>query len=316
MLYMWCNSLGDTNGNPKLGFNAARSILCGATPNRARAVLYRLFQCRTQHFMWCNRKQKCFRERLRCFNAARSILCGATQLMCRPTRPEHVSMPHAAFYVVQPRFAICSGGSLVVSMPHAAFYVVQQTIDPIQADPSKFQCRTQHFMWCNPLVRKGEVLVAFQCRTQHFMWCNNSRAPHRDSAISFNAARSILCGATARIVSRSLRISLFQCRTQHFMWCNLDSRHKSLRRVVSMPHAAFYVVQHKKGVLTMMIKVSMPHAAFYVVQPRNIKMKFFILGFNAARSILCGATRLCVAGRSRQRCFNAARSILCGATDA
>ena len=228
-----------------------------------------------------------------CFNAARSILCGATESKSVSANAFGVSMPHAAFYVVQ----------------------LNSCVDP--PDQNTFQCRTQHFMWCNRGLRYVQgVRLLFQCRTQHFMWCNNSRAPHRDSAISFNAARSILCGATARIVSRSLRISLFQCRTQHFMWCNLDSRHKSLRRVVSMPHAAFYVVQHKKGVLTMMIKVSMPHAAFYVVQPRNIKMKFFILGFNAARSILCGATRLCVAGRSRQRCFNAARSILCGATDA
>ena len=36
-------------------FNAARSILCGAT--RYRQILEGVapkFQCRTQHFMWCN----------------------------------------------------------------------------------------------------------------------------------------------------------------------------------------------------------------------------------------------------------------------
>ena len=36
------------------GFNAARSILCGATQPEIHLPPCRLFQCRTQHFMWCN----------------------------------------------------------------------------------------------------------------------------------------------------------------------------------------------------------------------------------------------------------------------
>ena len=59
-------------------FNAARSILCGATNKDAALRLMHKFQCRTQHFMWCNKyrlkRRKSFFE---------------------------VSMPHAAFYVVQ-----------------------------------------------------------------------------------------------------------------------------------------------------------------------------------------------------------------------
>ena len=125
MLYMWCNSLGDTNGNPKLGFNAARSILCGATCrstmyrrsisgfNAARSILCGAtglketfdirckFQCRTQHFMWCN-------------DVRHPLQNGA-----------EVSMPHAAFYVVQRSMQFLQPLGCAVSMPHAAFYVVQ-----------------------------------------------------------------------------------------------------------------------------------------------------------------------------------------------
>ena len=61
-----------------------------------------------------------------------------------------VSMPHAAFYVVQ---LGVSGKYLseMVSMPHAAFYVVQQPEDAAEWFAKRFQCRTQHFMWCNEM---------------------------------------------------------------------------------------------------------------------------------------------------------------------
>ena len=62
----------------------------------------------------------------------------------------------------------------------------------------EFQCRTQHFMWCNRRVcDERYALRGFQCRTQHFMWCNLM---------------------DALIVS----YKEFQCRTQHFMWCNFN----------------------------------------------------------------------------------------------
>ena len=84
---------------------------------------------------------------------------------------------------------------------------------------------------------------------------------------SFNAARSILCGATS------------------------SYRNSSREFGVSMPHAAFYVVQ----------------LVYSGTSARST-------GFNAARSILCGATQLCVPDGHLRCCFNAARSILCGAT--
>ena len=40
-------------------------------------------------------------------------------------------------------------------MPHAAFYVVQQLMRDGQIEvDSEFQCRTQHFMWCNSVVTR------------------------------------------------------------------------------------------------------------------------------------------------------------------
>ena len=62
----------------------------------------------------------------------------------------------------------------------------------------------------------------------------------------FNAARSILCGATTN--------------------CNGNR----VFLLVSMPHAAFYVVQQAMNKFHMSLtSVSMPHAAFYVVQRQD-----------------------------------------------
>ena len=59
-----------------------------------------------------------------------------------------------------------------------------------------------------------------------------------------------------------------------------------------MPHAAFYVVQHRYSVDSIYrIRVSMPHAAFYVVQLRvGVRVMGTYASFNAARGFLCGAT--------------------------
>ena len=60
----------------------------------------------------------------------------------------------------------------------------------------------------------------------------------------FNAAHSIVCGATREEMPLLRKIP------------------------VSMPHAALYVVQHHlDGALSEFLSVSMPHAALYVVQP-------------------------------------------------
>ena len=135
---------------PLLRFNAARSILCGATCKTVSSTPTLRFQCRTQHFMWCNK-----------------ILPFCIFIY------NEVSMPHAAFYVVQLRSRWCWIRRRAVSMPHAAFYVVQLSRKDLIASSKMFQCRTQHFMWCNPSAfPRPSNFERFQCRTQHFMWCN------------------------------------------------------------------------------------------------------------------------------------------------
>ena len=130
------------------------------------------FQCRTQHYMWCN--------------YYRQILVSSNP----------VSMPHAAFYVVQRPFTSQRCG-VEVSMPHAAFYVVQQSEVLPLSSFRQFQCRTQHFMWCN--YRKILTVTSAGCfNAARSIICGateNHKGDHRNP-VGFNAARSIICGAT------------------------------------------------------------------------------------------------------------------------
>ena len=66
----------------------------------------------------------------------------------------------------------------------------------------------------------------------------------------------------------SVKAFTFQCRTQHCMWCNdVTTNYVDYRYVVSMPHAALYVVQPAGDrIRCITVRVSMPHAALYVVQ--------------------------------------------------
>ena len=130
------------------------------------------FQCRTQHFMWCNNDERDSRGSSGSFNAARSILCGATgmevsrrrttcfnaarSILCGATMKKNFTLQSALCFNAA-RSILCGatvlnpnyGGNLVVSMPHAAFYVVQQWFNVLEIPGVEFQCRTQHFMWCN-----------------------------------------------------------------------------------------------------------------------------------------------------------------------
>ena len=188
------------------GFNAARSIICGATFYMTHTELYSMFQCRTQHYMWCNNDSGRRRD--------------SYQFQCRT---QH--------------FMWCNNEGLTV----IKFL-------------NEFQCRTQHFMWCNREVPPYMLPTLFQCRTQHFMWCNASLRKRRLLACGFNAARSILCGATMGCKARRENSLQFQCRTQHFMWCNSELVDNTIRNGVSMPHAAFYVVQQRTSPLAHLYK--------------------------------------------------------------
>jgi len=111
------------------GFNAARSILCGATIYNA--YIHHGFEC---------------------FNAARSILCGATLHRLR------LSWKWCSFNAA--RSILCGATYMLFAL----------------SDLMMFQCRTQHFMWCNWKLVVFPSNRGFQCRTQHFMWCNQHDA--------------------------------------------------------------------------------------------------------------------------------------------
>ena len=77
---MWCNKRAHEISPFVGGFNAARSMICGATrTDYAFCPPAIVFQCRTQHDMWCNLATgRRWSTPLRRFNAARSMICGAT----------------------------------------------------------------------------------------------------------------------------------------------------------------------------------------------------------------------------------------------
>ena len=53
------------------------------------------------------------------------------------------------------------------------------------------------------------------------MWCNNAEIVFVSRHVRrFNAARSMICGATCISDGLCLLLCTFQCRTQHDMWCN------------------------------------------------------------------------------------------------
>ena len=77
----WCNNFCCRSPLPRSrGFNAARGFVGGATTEwRGNDYETITFQCRTRLCGWCNNKDR-----------------------CHPKEWAHVSMPHAALWVVQP----------------------------------------------------------------------------------------------------------------------------------------------------------------------------------------------------------------------
>ena len=194
--FMWCNSVSVARGEvvdvsmPHAAFYVVQLTF------DSREDVNNWFQCRTQHYMWCNIAEQIAGNGLHSFNAARSILCGATRQHQQLLRFLDVSMPHAALYVVQPFVGWHNDNINGVSMPHAALYVVQLPSRVLRRNPDKFQCRTQHYMWCNYY---RQILVS----------SNPVSMPH--------AAFYVV---QPRLATMTITYSMFQCRTQHFMWCN------------------------------------------------------------------------------------------------
>ena len=126
------------------------------------------------------------------------------------------------------------------------------------------------------------------------LWVVQRRTLLSDRRIlcGFNAARGFVGGAADRPRRHRHRASAFQCRTRLCGWCSLKFKFILIVPIiVSMPHAALWVVQHTlgygEGHLCM---VSMPHAALWVVQPcLGYAYAMNSVGFNAARGFVGGA---------------------------
>ena len=87
------------------GFNAARSMICGATSHTSPR-----------------------RMATGGFNAARGFVGGAALSDVADNADVDVSMPHAALWVVQPMSLHPPASAGFVSMPHAALWVVQHNV--------------------------------------------------------------------------------------------------------------------------------------------------------------------------------------------
>ena len=130
-----------------------------------------------------------------------------------------------------------------VSMPHAALWVVQPWIKESPICEYLFQCRTRLCGWCNDVSSIEWIYQSkFQCRTRLCGWCNGLESKDYMAIGSFNAARGFVGGATDQEYLWK-RYQSFQCRTRLCGWCNLIGELPELQDDVSMPHAALWVVQ-------------------------------------------------------------------------
>ena len=136
----------------------------------------------------------------------------------------HVSMPHAALWVVQLPFYKIARKLHIVSMPHAALWVVQRSEGSFYGNIFGFQCRTRLCGWCS-----GGFLMyninskPFQCRTRLCEWCSLNWNFFISPSCAFQC-RTRLCGWCSVPESYPCRTrSTFQCRTRLCGWCSRSS---------------------------------------------------------------------------------------------
>ena len=132
-----------------------------------------------------------------------------------------------------------------------------------------FQCRTRLCGWCSFIGDLPyHVLKRFQCRTRLCGWCSSEKS------------------------RGGRRRRGFQCRTRLCGWCSLSRNYLAYdSEIVSMPHAALWVVQ----------------------QLWNLHWRIRFSSFNAARGFVGGAARTSARRFCVMSCFNAARGFVGGA---
>ena len=131
-------------------------------------------------------------------------------------------------------------------------------------------CRTRLCGWCS-IFRFSRVLLSLSCFNAARGFVGGAArvsSGARTSMICFNAARGFVGGAASGVVARA-KMTVVVSMPHAALWV-VQHRWRGRRtfiRGVSMPHAALWVVQHRKGVhMNLKNLVSMPHAALWVVQ--------------------------------------------------
>ena len=132
-----------------------------------------------------------------------------------------------------------------------------------------------------------------------------------------HAARGFVGGATEGGSYEPEESALFQCRTRLCGWCNFewrvqifdDSMFQCRTRLCGWCNEDRAWLTHRDGI------VSMPHAALWVVQPQRFRRALGAQsGFNAARGFVGGATCTAEWEVPLPPGFNAARGFVGGAT--
>ena len=148
---MWCNENFENNLDALFSFNAARSMICGATT---------VFSATMETFLR--------------FNAARGFVGGALAFTLADQILDEVSMPHAALWVVQ-----LDDGE-IVNIPPSGFQCRTRLCGWCSADVQQsaqqnaaFQCRTRLCGWCSlEIYQLSTNPEKFQCRTRLCGWCS------------------------------------------------------------------------------------------------------------------------------------------------
>ncbi len=275
-------------------FNAARGFVGGAAVN-----------------------EKFSPKNFRCFNAARGFVGGAALFLVLYHHQQLVSMPHAALWVVQHFVEYSEHKISAVSMPHAALWVVQlKDVRPADVD---FDVSMPHAaLWVvQPLSGTiGNFKEArFQCRTRLCGWCSNGGSFAVQHCRWFQC-RTRLCGWCSRMNSTAVDVmATFQCRTRLCGWCSLVTvSHSASTSLVSMPHAALWVVQHchREGLRRPYVFQCRTRLCGWC-SAAGCCSSLCSRSFNAARGFVGGAAIPLLGGLYYQYSFNAARGFVGGA---
>ena len=177
------------------------------------------FQCRTRLCLWCKGVQDKDQEASASFNAARGFVCGARKI-------EHINKS------VQD-----------VSMPHAALFVVQGFSSKGSVESTEFQCRTRLCLWCKmKCIGYPSKITRFNA-ARGFVCGARAGDPCSGTGWSFQCRTRLCLWCKSRIAGCYVARWKFQCRTRLCLWCKMRWFAFSVKWMVSMPHAALFVVQ-------------------------------------------------------------------------